>query len=56
MNKKELAAFAQTIAEQIQADNAGLTLDEAQMLVGLALKKLRPKIVELATPKADTDA
>lgn len=52
MNKKQLAAYAQTIAEQVATDN-GILLDEAQVLVGLALKRLRDKIVELATPKAD---
>lgn len=55
MNKKQLAAYPQTIAEQISKDN-GVTLDEAQVLVGLALKSLRSRIVELATPKADDAA
>ena len=53
MNKKPLAAYSQTIAEEISEKN-GVTLDEAQVLVGLALKNLRDKIVELATPKTDT--
>lgn len=52
MNKKQLSEFAQTIAEQISKDNA-VTIEEAQTLVGMALKRLAPKIVELATPKTD---
>lgn len=52
MNKKQLAAYSQTIAEEISEKN-GVTLDEAQVLVGLALKQLRSRIVELATPKSD---
>ena len=50
MNKKQLAAYPQEIAFQIQADNPNLSLEEAQTLVGIALKKLRPQIVALATP------
>ena len=50
MNKKQLAAFPQEIAFQIQADNPGLSIEEAQTLVGIALKKLRAQIVALATP------
>lgn len=57
MNKKQLAAFPQEIAFQIQADNPGLSIEEAQTLVGIALKKLRPQIVALATPaKEETPA
>ncbi len=52
MNKKQLAAYAQTIAEQISADSK-VTIDEAQVLVGLALQALRSRIVALATPKSD---
>lgn len=55
MNKKQLAAYAQTIAEQISND-AKVTLDEAQVLVGLALQRLRARIVDLATPKSDETA
>ncbi len=55
MNKKQLAAYAQTIAEQISND-AKVTIDEAQVLVGLALQALRSRIVALATPKSDEPA
>lgn len=50
MNKKQLAAFPQEIADQIKADNPGLSIEEAQTLVGIALKRLRSQIVTLATP------
>lgn len=50
MNKKQLSEYAQTIAVKIAEDNK-IDLTEAQVLVGLALKKLTPEIVKLATPR-----
>lgn len=57
MNKKQLAAYPQTIADKLVQDNPHINIDEAQMLVGIALKALESKILALATPaKAETSA
>lgn len=57
MNKKQLAAYPQTLADKLVKDHPQINIEEAQVLIGLAFKSLESKILALATPaKAETPA
>jgi len=54
MNKKQTAEYLNTLAIQLQARNQILTIEEAQSLIGMTIKRMADQIVKTATPTAIT--
>ena len=55
MNKKELSEYLQTLAVKLKEENQDLTIEEAQSLIGMTVKRMAAKIITLATPASITE-